>query len=238
MIRQTYLPVIKESIDKAFTTIEYKINIIRQNVDQQKINKIIETLNLFGLENFKKIILKSENEKREYGFRFCKNGETKILDMCIGNSCNVDLKHCPEESKAISSFHTHPTNIKGEVNFLSDTDIYADACDKLDFSCLGTIENYIPKIKCYLPYYGLDDIKYIIDWRNEAKAEFGIKIREYNPSGTSEGKSKIPPDKYKELTNLWQNFLYEDNRLKRESTKASLKLEKEPNQGAALTINL
>jgi len=197
---------------------------------------ILETLKLVGLNRIKEIILKSEKEKREYGFRFCKNDEIKITDTCIGTECNLTLRHCPEENRTVGSFHTHPTTIKGRVNYLSDEDIYTEASDKSEFACLGLMENNIPKIKCYLPNYGME--KGIIDLRNNYRDKYGMKVREYNPTGKKGGVLELPPQKYNELSRIWNTFLLADKRLKIEAGRAALKLIKEPNQGADLIINL
>jgi hypothetical protein len=156
--------------------------------------------------------------------------------MCIGTQCDITLGYCPEENKTIGSFHTHPTNIKGKVNFLSDEDIYTEISDQSDFACIGTIENKIPKIKCYLPNYGME--KSIIDFRNNYKDKYATKVREYIPSGKKGGVSELPPQKYNELDRIWKTFLLADMRLKIEAGRAALKLIKEPNEGADLTINL
>lgn len=197
----------------------------------------LETLKIFGLGKIKEVVLKSENERREYGFRFCKNDEVKVTKMCKGKACKLDLEHCKTgEHKTIGSFHTHPTNIKGKVNFLSDEDIYQEASDKSEFACIGTIEDTIPKIKCYLSNYGME--KSIIDNRNNYREEYGIKVREYNPSGSSRDILKLPPEKRKELSHLYMKYLFADRRLKIEAARAALGLIKKPNQGADLIINL
>lgn len=200
-------------------------------------NVILETLKIANLNKIKDIILKSEKEKREYGFRFCKNGEIKITKICKGKECKLDLEHCRAgEHKTIGSFHTHPTNIRGKINFLSDEDIYQEASDKSEFACIGTIEDNIPKIKCYLSNYGME--KSIIDLRNNYKEKYDIKVKEYNPSGSSRDLLKLPPEKRKELSHLYLTYLLIDKRLKVEASRSALKLLKEPNQGADLIINL
>lgn len=197
---------------------------------------ILETLKIAGLDKIKEIILKSEKEKREHGFRFCKNDEIKVSDTCIGTACNLPLRHCPEGNRTIGSFHTHPTNIKGRVNYLSDEDIYTEATDQSEFACLGTMENNIPKIKCYLPNYGME--KSIIDLRNNYRDKYGKKLREYNPTDKKGGVSELPPQKRNELNRIWNTFLLADKRLKIESGRAALKLIKEPNEGADLVVDL
>lgn len=132
--------------------------------ESTKQDHVLETLKIFGIDKLKEIVLKSEKERREYGFRFCKNDRIKITDMCIGSQCNLTLRYCPEESKTIGSFHTHPTNIKGRVDHLSDEDIYTEASDQSEFACIGMVENKIPKIKCYFPNYGMQEN--IINLRN------------------------------------------------------------------------
>jgi hypothetical protein len=147
------------------------------------------------------------------------------------------LKHCQDgERKTVGSFHTHPTTIKGRVNYLSDEDIYTEASDKSEFACLGLMENNIPKIKCYLPNYGME--KSIIDLRNDYRDKYGTKVREYNPTGAKGGVSELPPQKYNELSRIWNTFLLADKRLKVEASRAALRLIKEPNEGADLIINL
>jgi hypothetical protein len=197
---------------------------------------ILETLKIAGLDKVKDIILKSEKERREHGFRFCKNDKIKVTDTCIGTQCNLTLGYCPEGNITIGSFHTHPTNIKGKVNYLSDEDIYTEASDKSEFACLGLVENNVPKIKCYLPNYGMD--KSIIDFRNDYRDKYGTKVREYNPTDKKDIISKLPPQKYNELNRIWKTFLLADKRLKIEAGRAALKLIKEPNEGADLIINL
>lgn len=197
---------------------------------------IIETLKIAGFDKIKKIILKSEKEKREHGFRFCKNDKIKVTDICTGTECNLPLRHCPEGNKTIGSFHTHPTTIKGMVNYLSDEDIYTEATDQSEFACLGTIENNIPKIKCYLPNYSME--KSIIDFRNDYRDKYGVKVREYNPTGKKGGVAELPPQKYNELSRIWHTFLLADKRLKIEAARAALRLIKEPNEGADLVIDL
>lgn len=201
-----------------------------------KKERILQTLKIIGLDKIRETILKSEKEKREYGFRFCKNDKIKVSDMCIGTTCNLRLKHCPEENKTIGSFHTHPTNIKGRVNYLSDEDICTEISDKSEFACLGTIENNIPKIKCYLPYYGME--KSIIDLRNDYREKYTKKVMEYIPSSKKGGIMELPPQKYNELNRIWKTFLLADKRLKIEAGRAALKLIKEPNEGAYLIIDL
>jgi hypothetical protein len=205
--------------------------------ESTKQEHILQTLKIVGLDKIKEIVLKSEKDKREYGFRFCKNDKIKITDMCIGTECNLTLKHCPDgENKTIGSFHTHPTTTKGRVNFLSDEDIFTEASDKSEFACLGMVEKNIPKIKCYLSNYGME--KSIIDLRNNYRDKYSIKVREYNPSGKKGGVSELPPEKYNELSRIWNTFLLADKRLKIEAGRAALKLAKAPNEGADLIIDL
>lgn len=206
------------------------------NFDIKK-DHILKTLKIVGLNKIKEVVLKSEKEKREYGFRFCKNGEVKVTKICKGKECKLDLEHCKTgEHKTIGSFHTHPTNIRGKINFLSDEDIYQEAIDKSEFACIGTIEDKIPKIKCYLSDYGMD--KSIIDLRNNYKEKYSIKVKEYNPSGYSIDMLKLSPEKRKELSHLYLTYLLVDKRLRVEASRSALRLIKEPNQGADLIINL
>lgn len=196
---------------------------------------IINTLKIFGLNKIKDVILKSEKERREYGFRFCKNGDIKATRICKGKECYLDLEHCRDgEHKTVGTFHTHPIVTQEKISFLSDADIYSEATDKSEFACIGAVENNIPKIKCYLPNYGMK--KSIVELRNNYKEKYDIKVREYNPSGGSI--LKLPPEKRKELSHSYLTFLLADKRLKVESSRASLGLVKEPNQGADLVINL
>jgi len=198
---------------------------------------ILNTLKIVGLNKIKDIVLKSEKERREYGFRFCKNGEIKATHICKGKECYLDLEHCRDgEHKTVGTFHTHPIVTKGKISFLSDADIYSEATDKSEFACIGAVENNIPKIKCYLPNYGME--KSIVELRNNYKEKYDIKVREYNPGGTSMDILKLPPEKRKELSHLYHTFLLTDKRLKIESSRAALRLIKEPNQGADLVINL
>ena len=195
---------------------------------------ILENLKIVGLNRIKDIILTSEREKREYGLRLCKNDTIKVTHMCIGTECDLELSHCKNGKQTVGSFHTHPTHKKGIANFLSDNDIYGEAVDKSKFACIGLVEGNVPKIKCYLPNYGMD--KSLIDNRNNLKTQYGIKVREYNPSGGSV--SELTPQKYEELSRIYYRFLLADKRLKVESGRAALKLMKEPDQGSSLTINL
>jgi hypothetical protein len=205
--------------------------------ESTKQEHILKTLKIVGLDKIKEIVLKSEKDKLEYGFRFCKNDKIKITDICTGTECNLTLKHCQDgENKTIGSFHTHPTTTKGRVNFLSDEDIFTEASDKSEFACLGIVENNIPKVKCYLPNYGME--KSVIDLRNNYRDKYGIKVREYNPSGKKGGVSELPSEKYNELSRIWNTFLLADLRLKIEAERAALKLAKAPNEGADLIINL
>ncbi len=68
-----------------------------------------------------------------------KNGKIKATKLCIGKECDIDLKTCPEKSKTVGSFHTHPTRSK--TNFLSGEDIYTWTTDKktnkMDMTLLG-----------------------------------------------------------------------------------------------------
>ena len=206
------------------------------NFDIKK-DQILKTLKIVGLNKIKEVVLKSEKEKREYGFRFCKNDEIKVTKMCKGKECKLDLEHCKTgEHKTIGSFHTHPTNIRGKINFLSDEDIYQEVSDKSEFACIGTIEDKIPKIKCYLSDYGMD--KSLINLRNNYKEKYSIKVKEYNPSGYSIDILKLSPEKRKELSHLYMTYLLIDKRLRVEASRTALRLIKEPNQGADLIINL
>ncbi len=199
------------------------------------IQKIREHLDIVGLDKIKEIVLKSEKERREYGFRLCKNGEIKITKICKGKECKLDLEHCKSgDGKTVGTFHTHPIITKSKMSFLSDADIYSEATDKSEFTCICAVEDNIPKIKCYLPNYGME--KSIIELRNNYKEKYDIKVREYNPSGGSI--LKLPPEKRKELGHLYHTFLLTDKRLKIESSRAAIKLIKESNQGADLVINL
>jgi hypothetical protein len=207
---------------------------LNSNIEKEH---ILNTLKIFGLNKIKDVVLKSEKERREYGFRFCKNGEIKTTHICKGKECYLDLEHCIDgEHKTVGTFHTHPIVTKGKISFLSDADIYSEATDKSEFACIGAIENNVPKIKCYLPNYGME--KSIVELRNNYKEKYDIKVREYNPGGTSRDILKLPPEKRKELSHLYHTFLLTDKRLKVESSRASLRLIKEPNQGADLVINL
>ena len=198
-------------------------------------SQVIETLKIFGLDKFKDIILKSENEKLEYGLRFCKNGAITPTNTCKGDHCSVELKDCKGKSRPIGSFHTHPTNIRGRTNFLSDDDIYQESKEKSEFACLGLIEYNIPRIKCYLPNYGIE--KSIIDNRNNLRDRYNIETSEYGSRGTWD-LAKLTPEKHKELRNLYLKYTLADKRLKIEASRSALRLIKEPNDGADLVIDL
>lgn len=199
-------------------------------------DKVLEILNDFGLEKIKDIILKSEKKQREYGIRFCKNGKIETTGICKGKDCKVSLGYCPDNKKATGSFHTHPMTKKGRANFLSDDDIYGESTDDSDFACLGTVEDNHPKIKCYLPPFGVS--KDIVSNRNNSRKEYNTKSREYNPSGDEGNISKLPYEKQKELRGLYLKHLITDKRLRVESARAALKLLKELDQGADIVINL
>ncbi len=201
-----------------------------------KQDQVLQTLKTFGLDKLKGIVLKSEKERREYGFRFCKNDGIVPTNICKGKKCYVELKYCSGENRPIGSFHTHPTTIKGRASFLSDEDIYTEASDKSEFACLGIIENNAPKIKCYLSNYGME--KSIIDNANNYRDKYNIKSKEYNPGGISRDIFKLPPEKQKELRDIYWTYLLADKRLKVEAARAALRLIKQPNEGADLIINL
>ncbi len=233
MTQQINIPLIKDSINKTFDNIEHKINKIEQNTNQQKTNKISEHLKLFGFNKLKEIILKSEKENREYGFRICNNdnGNIEFTSLCIGNSCKLDIDRCGDK-KDIGNFHTHP----GGIDYLSDKDIQHSINDDEDFSCIGFVKNNIPFIKCWLAYYNVE--LDIAEGRIKAKKKFDNKITEYNPSGTKEGVSKLSKSKYDELSKLWTKFELLDSMLSRQSKEAAISLFYEINNGADLVINL
>jgi len=110
-----------------------------------------------------------------------------------------------ENIKTVGTFHTHPIVTKGKISFLSDADIYSEVTDKSEFACHSAVENNIPKIKCYLPNYGME--KSIVELRNNYKEKYDIKAREYSPGGTSIDMLRLPPDKRKELVIYIIHFL-------------------------------
>lgn len=203
-------------------------DLINTEYSTVKQGSVTGDLRTVGFDKIKEIILKSEKEEHERGFRFCKNDEIKITETCIGEECEVTLKHCPEESHNIGSFHTHPNADKGKFNFLSDDDIYTDLCDKSEFTCLGTVEHKTPRIKCYLPNYGVE--KSTVDNRNNLRTELGTKIKGYKSGG--------PLLKIDEYINTWREFLQADKILKKEAMDAAIRLRNSPNEGADIIIDL
>ena len=158
--------------------------------------------------------------------------------MCKGESCTVDLEECGDK-KLMGSFHTHPSGGDPDdiyyVN-LSEGDIEDSISNNESFACIGLVQKQKPTIKCYLPYYGVDN-NIAIDTL-EARDNFDKKMIEYNPSKTQEGINSLPLSKSVELHKLFTKYLTVKKRLDEASDKAFHKLRSEPNDGADLIMEL
>lgn len=122
----------------------------------------LRSLETFSIDKLKKIIIASEQEKREHGSLFC--GTTDIppfgniyhSGLYTGDQYNVELKGCKGQ-KQIGSFHTHPRTKRGKnIGNLSSKDIYESIYHKHSFSCIGLIEKDKPIIKCFIPAFDIN----------------------------------------------------------------------------------
>ena len=201
------------------------------------IKKINDALKVVGTDKLKDIIIKSEKEDIEYGLRFCKNGKITATGMCSGKSCAVELERC-ENKKLMGSFHTHPRGSPNDIYYtnLSEGDISDSVSNNEDFSCIGLVQKKRPIIKCYLPYYGVDnDIAIDVI---KTKEDFNKKIAEYNPGRTQEGMDALQLSKSVELHKLFKKYYVARKRIEGASEEAFHKLRSEPNDGADLIVNL
>lgn len=119
------------------------------------------SLESFGIDKLKEITLKSDKEKREYGFVFCSDtdippfGNISHSDLCKGEECHLEINDCKNKKK-IGTFHTHPHVERGiTIENLSDKDIYDSISHRESFSCIGVIKNK-PIIKCFTPILDID----------------------------------------------------------------------------------
>ncbi len=124
----------------------------------------LKSLESVGIDNLKKVIRNSEEEKREHGLLFC--GATDIPPfgnishsyLCTGTHCKVEIKDC-KGKKQIGTFHTHPRTETGKnIGNLSGEDIYEGVSHKHSFSCIGLVEKDKPAIKCFIPAFDIDPI--------------------------------------------------------------------------------
>jgi len=201
------------------------------------IQKIRNALKVIGTDKLRDIIIKSEKENLEYGLRFCKNEHITTTEMCKGKSCKVDLEECGNK-KLIGSFHTHPSGDPDDIYYvnLSEGDIEDSISNNESFACIGLVQKQKPTIKCYLPYYGVDN-NIAID-SLEAKDNFNKKMTEYNPGRTQEVMESLPLSKSIELHKLFMKHHTAKKRLEEASDKAFYKLRNEPNDGADLIMEL
>lgn len=153
-----------------------------------------------GIDKLKKIILKSEEEKREHALLFC--GDTDIppfgnishSDLCIGTKCSVSLKDCKGSNqlkqitakgkREIGSFHTHlhqNKTIDPQIGNLSGGDIYRSISERHRFSCIGHTEDnekHNPIIKCFVPEFDIDTASKFFTEQDD----YHKKLTEYNLS--------------------------------------------------------
>lgn len=99
-------------------------------------------------DRFKFLIERQHSENREHGIGICsKNNSLIITSPCIEVSCKTPPK-CPENSKLVADFHTHPKRSKP-----TEEDIGKSIDRKLSVSCIGAIDNNRKITTCYYPYF-------------------------------------------------------------------------------------
>jgi len=107
------------------------------------IDYIIEDCDQFSQEDRDKmfnLIAMHKKTGKEHGIRLCeKDNKITLSDHCVGAKCHISPKKfakaiCPEGTKEIGSFHTHP-----KIGYLPsplDIIVMLDEGEKL--SCIGT----------------------------------------------------------------------------------------------------
>ena len=182
-----------------------------------------KSLETFSIDKLKKIIITSEEEKREHGSLFCGTtdippfGNISHSGLYAGDQYNVELKGC-KGKKQIGSFHTHPhTKMGKDIGNLSGKDIYESVYHKHSFSCIGLIEKGKPIIKCFIPAFDIDQIitLKVIKTRDNYGRKL-LKVAEERPNVTKKS--------INELTKAYDERIEAENELYNESKSLLEKL--------------
>ena len=107
------------------------------------VDYIIEDCDQFSKKDIDKmfdLIAMHKKTGKEHGVRLCeKDNKITISDICVGAKCHISPKKfskiaCPEGTKEIGSFHTHP-----KVIYLpSPEDIVVMLNENEKLACIGT----------------------------------------------------------------------------------------------------
>lgn len=194
----------------------------------------LKSLESAGIDNLKKVIHNSEEEKREQGLLFCGStdvppfGDLSRSYLCAGTHCKVDIKDCKGNNrlkpitakgkKQIGTFHTHPySKTSRDIGNLSGEDIYESVSHKHSFSCIGLIEKDKPVIKCFIPAFDIDPIIALKVYKSQD--DYDRKL-----SKVSAEKPNITKESIDELTKAYDERIKTDDELYQASKSLANKL--------------
>jgi len=206
-----------------------------EELKQRIIRDIHDSVKSIGLNKLNDIIRKSEKEEREYGLKFCKNGNIRPSEICGGEKCHVVIK--AENCKnPIGTFHTHPRvkdSSNRNIEYLGTDDIYNVMFKPYDFACLGLISNNKPTVRCFIP--ALDILPseativmnlYLSRERYNKKAK-ELNVVVTNPDGTYKPLNELlvglSEDKQKEISKAFNDITDADTDLYRLSDALAVK---------------
>lgn len=208
-------------------------------IKEKILHGTLKSLGTVGIYNLKKVILKSEEEKREHALLFC-GIDTSPFEkishsgLCVGTECNVKLKDCKDKQQ-IGSFHTHIYSKKDSpltLGNLSGEDIYSSISNRHRFSCIGLIEENKPVIKCFVPSFDIDAItvsRAFMTKDNYYKKLSEYKLSEQKPDGTNKTLEQLleelPQDKKAILSRTYDKLVEADDKLLQESTSLAKRLQ-------------
>lgn len=111
------------------------------------------------LESMMKLINMQEYTNKEHGALLCQKDDSIIFSgYCIGSKCGIIPKKfgglsCPERTKEIGEFHTHPGGT--DFSIPSPDDIKISVTENHKLICIGTGEKFPTgqhnrRINCYI----------------------------------------------------------------------------------------
>ena len=206
-----------------------------EELKQRIIRDIHDSIKSVGLDKLNEIINKSEKEEREYGLKFCKNGDIHPSDICGGEKCHVIIKD-DKCKNPIGTFHTHPRikdSLNRNIGHLGTDDMYSTMFKPYDFACIGFISNNKPAIRCFIPALDiLPSEATIVMKLYMARDRYNKKTKELNvtatnPDGTYKPLKEIivglSEDKQKEISEAFNNVTDADTDLYRLSDALATK---------------
>lgn len=193
------------------------------NLKEKILQGTLKSLETFSINKLKKIIIISEEEKREHGLLFCGDtdippfGDISHSELCSGDRCHVEVKDC-KDKKQVGSFHTHPhiKTVKDTGN-LSGEDIYGSVSHKHSFTCIGLVEKDEPIIKCFVPAFDIDPIITLKVFK--AQDNYVRKL-----SKVSKERLNVTKESFNELAKAYDERIEADDELYQESRSLAKKM--------------